>query len=368
MTSAGAGIYFDGVTSARKDVAVELAPAALCIRAADGALLAEWPYDAIERLAGPDGVLRLGRAGAAVLARLEVRDPQLADAIDQRSVTVDRGGHSERRMRRKVVFWTVAATVSTLLVAIFGVPAIATGLAPLVPFRIERLLGDAVDTQIRSMLDLRRRGAAFECGRAEDEKAGLAALDDLVKGLETAAALPLPISVKVVRLRQANAFALPGGHIYVFQGLLDKAETPDELAGVLAHEIAHVAHRDGTRAILQAAGLSFFFGMLLGDFVGGGAVVIASKTILETNYSREVETAADAYSIELMRAVAGDPRALAPILQRIAGDSDGWVKILLDHPETRDRVAVIEAASIGTPRPLLDATQWAALKRICSGP
>jgi Zn-dependent protease with chaperone function len=270
------------------------------------------------------------------------------------------------------VFWTVAATVSTLLVAIFGVPAIATGLAPLVPFRIERLLGDAVDTQIRSMLDLRRRGAAFECGRAEDEKAGLAALDDLVKGLETAAALPLPISVKVVRLRQANAFALPGGlpggHIYVFQGLLDKAETPDELAGVLAHEIAHVAHRDGTRAILQAAGLSFFFGMLLGDFVGGGAVVIASKTILETNYSREVETAADAYSIELMRAVAGDPRALAPILQRIAGDSDGWVKILLDHPETRDRVAVIEAASIGTPRPLLDATQWAALKRICSGP
>ena len=87
---------------------------------------------------------------------------------------------------------------------------------------------------------------------------------------------------------------LPGGHVYVFEGLIDKAETPDELAGVIAHEIGHVAHRDGMRAVMQAAGLSFLFGMLLGDFIGGGAVVMAMRTVLQSSYSREIEAAADA--------------------------------------------------------------------------
>ena len=77
--------------------------------------------------------------------------------------------------------------------------------------------------------------------------------------------------------------ALPGGHVYVDDGLIAIAQTPDELAGVLAHEIGHVAHRDGTRTVLQTAGLSFLFGMMLGDFVGGGAVVIAARTVLKSS-------------------------------------------------------------------------------------
>ena len=88
---------------------------------------------------------------------------------------------------------------------------------------------------------------------------------------------------------------------------------------MLAHEIGHVAHRDGTRTVLQTAGLSFLFGMMLGDFVGGGAVVIAAKTVLRSSYSRRVEAAADAYSVAVMRQAGGDPRALATILARVIG-------------------------------------------------
>ena len=65
--------------------------------------------------------------------------------------------------------------------------------------------------------------------------------------LESGASLPLPLQVAVVRRPEPNAITLPGGHIYVFEGLIDKARTPDELAAVVAHEIGHVAHRDGTR-------------------------------------------------------------------------------------------------------------------------
>src|SRR5260370_1802231 len=116
----------------------------------------------------------------------------------------------------------------------------------------------------------------------------------------------------------ANDFALPGGHVYVFQGLIDKARSPDELAGVIAHEMGHVAHRDGMRTIMQAAGLSFVFGMLLGDFGGGGAAIIAVRTVLQSAYTRDVEVAADAYRAAVVPNIGGVPPALPAIPRRIA--------------------------------------------------
>lgn len=367
MTTSGPATFFDGMTSARRDVTVDLAPNALRILGPDGSTLAEWRYDRLEHRSAPDEALRLGQVGSPVLARLEVRDPQLAAEIDNRSLPIDRSGRGERRLRAQVVVWSLAATASLLLVAVWGVPRIATELAPLVPYSVERKLGAAIERQVRASLASRHAGAAFECG----EQPGRAAFDKLMDRIETAAALPIPLKTLVVRLPDANAIALPGGYIYVFQGLIDDAKTPDELAGVIAHEIGHVAHRDGTRSVLQTAGLSLMFGMLLGDFVGGGAVVLAAKSILQTSYTREVETAADAHSVALMKQIDGDPRALGAILQRIAGTSHPGPKILADHPDTRDRVARIEAAAGAAPaapaKPLLTHAEWAALKNICSG-
>jgi Zn-dependent protease with chaperone function len=160
---------------------------------------------------------------------------------------------------------------------------------------------------------------------------------------------------------------LPGGIVYVFHGLIDKAENADEVAGVIAHELGHVAHRDGTRTVLQHGAMSLLFGLLLGDFVGGGAVIVAAKTILQTSYSRDVETSADAYAVDLMKLLGADPRALGTILTRIAGSSHGPLKLLLDHPETKERVAAINVrAGTGHIEPVLAPSEWADMKRICS--
>ncbi len=161
---------------------------------------------------------------------------------------------------------------------------------------------------------------------------------------------------------------MPGGHIYVFEGLIRQSRTPDELAGVIAHEIGHVAHRDGTRSLLQAAGLSFLFGMLLGDFTGGGLVVIAGKNSGAVglfarcrNRGRSLQRQPDDERQGRSAGAGRDPRSHH-------GQVEPGSKILLDHPQTKDRIVAINAAANALPgkvEPMLSPADWAALKRIC---
>jgi Zn-dependent protease with chaperone function len=368
MTTTGPGLYFDGTSSVRHDVTVEAAPEALRLFDARGVRIAEWPYGQLRAQPAPAKLMRLRRAGGPELARLEIRDPTLIAAIDDYADSLDRTGTTERRLRRHVIGWTILAAVSLVLVGVWGLPALSDRIAQLIPLSAEQRLGAAMDKQVRAMIDPGRTDRPFECGTADVEKPGRGALDALIGRLETAAGLPIPLKAAAVRKADANAIALPGGHIYVFEGLIRQSRTPDELAGVIAHEIGHVAQRDGTRSLLQAAGLSFLFGMLLGDFTGGGLVVIAAKTVVQQAYSREVETAADRYSVGLMTRAHGDPRALAAILDRVAGGAAPGSKILLDHPQTRDRLVAINTAADAMPgkiEALLSPADWAALKRIC---
>ena len=376
MTTSGPGTFFDGATSSRRQVALELGAESLQIRGTAGELLAEWAYADLASLSAPEGVLRVGLARGPMPARLEVRDPALAAALEQRIGARARVRVTSRRTQLRVVGWSLAAAVSAALVAIFGIPALSEEIAPLVPLSLEQRLGVSLDRQVRLFLDRGSKNGPFECGGGQADAAGRAAFDKLVNRLATAAALPLPLRASVVRMPVPNAFAIPGGRVYVFQGLIDKANTPDELAGVIAHEMGHVAHRDGLRALLQSAGLSFVFGMLLGDFGGGGAAVIAVRTVLQSSYSRETEAQADAYGARLVAKIGGDPRALGAILIRIAGTPGAFTKILLSHPEAQDRAAAINA--IAGPRPatgggigkpmfgMLEPAEWDALKRICA--
>ncbi|BAT61557.1 metalloprotease LoiP precursor [Variibacter gotjawalensis] len=367
MTTGGPAVYFDGKSTQRHNVTLELTPSSLLVEAQDGRTLARWSYGELEQSSSQEGILRIARMNSDSLERIEVRDPDLAKAIDDLSIPLDRSGMTQRRSRRRVIVLAMAAVASLLLVGIFGIPALATRLAPYVPYAFEKRVGEAVNAQVRTVFGSKKDGAKFECGDADDEKAGLAALGRMVGRMEQAAQLPLPLRVRVIRQKQANAIALPGGYIYVFQGLIDQAENADEVAGVLAHEIGHVANRDGMRAVLQAGGLSFLFGLVLGDFVGGGAVIIATRAVLQLAYSREAEASADLYAVQLVEKSGGDPRALGTILKRIAGKG-GDITILANHPATAERARTIDAAAKGTNKgEVLSADEWAALRKICGG-
>ena len=366
----GPAIFFDGVTSARQTVTADLSLTALTIRASTGETLAEWRHGDLVAYSAPDGVLRLGLAKSPVPARLEIHDIELAAAFTARIGHVQQFGAVAAGTTVKVVGWSLAAVASALVVALFGIPAAVERAAPLVPVSVEQRLGDSIDSQIRVLLAA-GQSDRFECGDTPEQRASRAAFDKLLGRLESSAGLPFPVRAAVVRRSDVNAIALPGGRVYVFEGLIDKAGTPDELAGVIAHEMGHIAHRDGVRAVLQAAGLSFLFGTLIGDFSGGGAAVMAMRTVLQSSYSRETESAADTFGAGLMIKLARDPRAVGKFLVRVAGNTGANAKILLSHPEARERAAAIEAILRAAPaaktngEPLLSPAEWTSLKRIC---
>jgi predicted Zn-dependent protease len=96
--------------------------------------------------------------------------------------------------------------------------------------------------------------------------------------------------------------------------------------------------------------------------------VFAARSVLQSSYTREAETAADAYGTDLINKAGGDARGLASMLDKIGGATEPGTKILLDHPETKARVAAInKAATVVSPLPFLNASEWAALKNICAG-
>jgi Zn-dependent protease with chaperone function len=369
MTTSGTGIFYDGLTSDRRKVAVEIGGDAIEVRTPDGALLAQWRFADISPLAAPAGVLRIGLANANAAARLEIHDQALAAALLARTKPSDQTGLTDRRTRAEVVAYSVAAIATLVGGAIWGVPLIADRIAPHLPVALEMHLGATVDTQVRQALGASTGGKPLECGAGDSPRAvaARAALAKLVAALEAAAELPLPVRTLVVRHADVNAITLPGGRIYVFEGLLKKADSVDEVAGVLGHEIGHVAHRDGTKSVLEAAGLSLLFGMLLGDFTGGSAVAVATRTVLQTAYSRTAEAAADEFGARLMNKVGGDPQALGAILLRISGTAAAMPHFLLDHPAAQERADAI--AKTAQPSPmgaLLSPPEWEALKSICT--
>ncbi len=364
MNTIGSAVFYDGQTSARHPVAVKIAGDGIEISSTAGGVLARWGLGEIARLSAQAGVLRIGRVNSKVSARLEIRDAALAAAFEGGTRASDPHGLTDRRTRTKVVSWSVAAVASLVAMAIWGVPWAAQRIAPHLPIPLEMRLGDTVDAQIRHLLDTGAKDKPFECDAgAAGARAALAKLSGT---LEQAAELPLRLRVVVVRRPEANAIALPGGRIYVFEGLLSKAQSADEVAGVLAHEIGHVAHRDGTKSVLETAGTSLLFGLLLGDFSGGTAAVIGARTVLHASYSRGTEAAADEFGARLMSKVGGDPRALGNILLRISGAEGTMPHFLLDHPEAKERAAAIDqVARPSVAKPLLTSPEWASLKKIC---
>jgi Zn-dependent protease with chaperone function len=350
-------IFFDGSSSRRHAVTLGFNDR-LDINA-DQRTLAAWAYDDIRRADSPSGTLRLTCLTAPALARLEIRDAGVAAELSSRCTRLDQDLPGQRGIG-KIVGWSIAATASIVAVVLFGVPLAADRLTPLVPQAFERRLGAVAEGQIRAMFGTR------SC----DNAAGQAAFTKLVNALRDAEGMDTSIEAAVLATPIPNAFALPGGKVYLLNGLLARAQNPDEIAGVLAHELGHLRHRDGTRNLIYNGGTSFLIGLLFGDVTGSSALIFASRSLVTASYSREAEQNADTFSIDVMRKLGRSPKAMGELLFRVTGkEGDKGLSFLANHPLTEDRLARMSAEDRPpSGPPLLSPEEWAALKAICGKP
>jgi Zn-dependent protease with chaperone function len=257
-----------------------------------------------------------------------------------------------------IIAWSLAAAVSIVAVVLLGVPLAADRLAPLVPQSLERRLGDAAEGQVKVLFG----------GKYCNNKAGHAAFNKLVNAIREAAGMDISIKTAVLLTPVPNAFALPGAKVYLLNGLLAKAENPDEIAGVLAHELGHLRHRDATRNLIYSGGTSFLIGLLFGDITGSGALIFASRSLVTSSYSREAEYNADTFSIDVMHRLGRSPKPMGLLLYRVTGkEVDKSLSILSNHPLTEDRLKrMSEEDRPPSGPPLLTAEEWTSLKAICN--
>jgi predicted Zn-dependent protease len=149
----------------------------------------------------------------------------------------------------------------------------------------------------------------------------------------------------IMRDTNVNAFALPGGNVVILTGLLEQADSGEQVAGVLAHEIAHVTHRHSMRNLLQNAGLWVLIQSLFGDASGAAAVISqGSRYLLEQKFSRKFEREADEAGWDYLLAARIDPRGMIQFFEKLKalagknGEMNGSLSLLSSHPATQERI------------------------------
>jgi Zn-dependent protease with chaperone function len=302
-----------------------------------------WPYRSVSLGADElrQGPVRLVLGDA----RLTVEDPAFATAVMAAAPGL------RRRARRSLLFGTIA---TILLLAVvgglwWGLPRIAGRVVQYIPVSWEERLGDAV-------------GAQPGWGATCTASAGSAALAGLTTQLIMGVELPFPITVIVRDSPIINAYALPGGQIVLLRGLLGEAQSPDEVAGVLAHELTHALNRHPMRALVANSGLALLIELTLGN--GTGASVGFLLTTL--SYSRGMEAEADAGAMTLLQRAGIGTEGFAAFFERMEKRRLGpKLPYFSTHPPDAERLAAVRAEATHGKRPALSNADWQALKAIC---
>ena len=160
----------------------------------------------------------------------------------------------------------------------------------------------------------------------------------------------VPFTIKVIDSDEVNAFALPGGYFYVNTGLIELAQDEAELAGVMAHEIAHVAARHGTRSatrsqLIQYATIPLLF---IGGWAGYGIQQAANFAIPMTmlKFSREFEHQADFLGVQYLYKAGYDPTAMVQFFERLKAkqkrNKNAIAKAFSSHPMTKSRIKAVQ--------------------------
>ena len=361
------GFLTDGHTAERRAIQVSLEVNELQLLDDQGMLIDEWSYvglvfiDTLYR-GQPVRLSHCDRREACLTVEDGRFFPLLRRAVPQFR------GHQRvpRSTLARLYCWGVAVVVTVLGVVWEG-PRLVDPVARAVPMRWEEVIGRQITEKFVQQTP--------ECTGAS----GKVALQLLAERLTKTLPYSLPVKLQVRHSQVINAFALPGGYIVVFQGLVRAARSSEEMAGVLAHEMAHQIQRHPMRGLVRSIGLRMISGAMIGNFsVTATSGTYFGETLFSLSYNREDESEADRLGVEMLNKanIRGD--GLVDFFTRYQGESEArpgsqsaldatqehLMSLLSTHPSGPERITTIRSLVHGK-GDALTKEQWKALQTIC---
>lgn len=261
----------------------------------------------------------------------------------------------EARQRHRAV-WTVvgAALVALVLGLWFGSDVLVELAVDRIPVEWEKKLGESAYRDFLVHQDAVKEGPVVD------------AVTEMVHRL----AKPIPnnpytFTITVVKSDVVNAFALPGGYIVVFTGLMKKAENAEEVAGVLAHELNHVLQRHGLERIIKQLGFVAVVSIVLGNPPGmGGVMKQLGVELMTLKFGRAQETEADLTGLQMLYQAKINPEGMITFFQRLAEKDEGRVEWLSTHPMSSGRAERLKAELSAMPNPILEpfSFEWPKIR------
>ena len=369
------GRFFDGRTARAADVVLDGKVTSLSLLdATTGEELVNWPYYRMRALPRPDrrDPLSIGLLDSVhdpdrmSEARLIVEDAKAAQWLASVAPDIHKKPPFGWHAARPYLLWSGGALASLAFLFWIGIPMLAGTIAATVPDKAQASLGKLVERQIIARL-AHVAGATPET-LVCDGAAGRAAVDRMMAPLLASMPDGVPVTITVIDHKLVNAFALPGGRILVFKGLLDFVDHPNALAGVLAHELGHAAGNHPMRGVLEKSAAGVMIGLLLGDVAGGTVIAAAAEFATNAAYSREMESEADRFAVAAMQQAGWDVTPFAGFfeaLHREHGDVEGMLGFLSTHPPSEERRAVVTRAADGTGGNAASDADWKSILTMC---
>ncbi len=288
---------------------------------------------------------------------------QLPEAVRPQFAVAEqkqKSGVRTRKVLRRVTFVVFVAGIVWFFTGGF-----ANVVLGMIPYSAEQQLGDMAAEEFASQ--------APECQNELLTGAVTSIMERLVEELDE---VNYEYRVRVLMSDDVNAFALPGGEMFFYSGLLEEATTEHEVAAVMGHEIFHVVRRHGLRGMVQRAGLSALLAFFVGDASEGVAVLAGyAAQAGGLKHGRDQERAADTLGVALMAEAGFDPQGAVTFFGKLAeasGDDGGSMARLSamasTHPASSERQERLSAmAEDLAPAQVrgLD-TEWSKIRALCS--
>lgn len=282
-------------------------------------------------------IVVVGKATSGDDVALHIRDHGFYEALN-RAAPIDLRPMLEKiRVAREVTrgawkVWALGLGIAFFFLFFFAgwIAGMAVGI---VSPEYESSLGESIAKSIKSQGKIVLSGSNYEKVQKVWEA--------VAKGIP---ASPYRFNVALLETSEINALAAPGGNIIVFTGLLDKTESPEELAGILSHEVAHCLKRHGLKSIAKSVGVAALIAILVGDPGGIGRVVrdFGSKMVF-LSYSRSDEREADQQAVEILVKAGIDPTRFPEFFRRLGEKSGGSsLSLLSSHPSYSERYSNIQ--------------------------